>query len=99
MLVHWKSNTPTNWKRNSILSALHRAKQISLNFPEEDKSIKKTFPNAGYPYNFVTNTIHKFKVPKIHEETLLSTHWFDGRKEVHINLPFCNTNYKQSRKF
>ena len=97
--VHWKSNTPTNWKRNSILSALHRAKQISLNFPEEVKLIKKTFLNAGYPYTFVNNTIRNFEVPIQQVETLLPTHWFDDRKEVHINLPFCNANYKQSRKF
>ena len=89
---------PTNWKRNSIPSALDRAKQISWNFQEEVKSIKKTFLNAGYPYNFVISTIHNFEVPKQHEETLLPSYWFDNRKE-NINLPFCNANYRQSRKF
>ena len=30
--AHWKSNTPTSWKRNSILSSLHRAKRITSNW-------------------------------------------------------------------
>ena len=33
------------------------------------------------------------------KKSLLPTQWFDDRKEIHINLPLCNANYKQSRKF
>ena len=53
----WKSQTPKNWKRNSLLSTLHHAKRISSNYPRKVLSIKNTFLNAGYPYKFVMNTI------------------------------------------
>ena len=86
--VHWKFNTPTNGKRIPILNALHRAKQISSSFPEEAVSIKKTFLKAGYPYGFVTNTIHNFDFPKQLAEIYSPTHCFDDRKEVYIYLPF-----------
>ena len=52
--IHWKSNTPTSWKRNSILSSLHRAKRITSNWEQEVQSIKNTFLKAGYPYKLLT---------------------------------------------
>ena len=62
------------------------------------RSIRETFRKAGYPYNFVNDTIDKFENPS-EPDTLFPTHWFDERRTININLPYCKNNEKQSYNF
>ena len=96
--VHWKSAIPERWKRNTILGALHRAKQIATNWKAEVKAIKQSFIKAGYPVKLINEVIHDFENPKSNE-TIIPVHWFDERPKIGIRLPFCRTNEVESRKF
>ena len=44
------------------------------------------------------NTIQNFERPNT-EETIIPTQWFDDRRKININLPFCHANEAQSKKF
>ena len=88
---HWSSQVPLSYKRNVILTALHRAKRISSNLATELKNIKSIFRKAGYPLWFIEKTIDEFMNPK-EDETIILTHWFDERKTISIRLPYCRQN-------
>ena len=88
--VHWSSKVPKRYKRNSILGDLHRAKRISDNFSTEVSKIKQKFLAADFPPRFVDSVIKQFMESK--EETIVPTNWFDERKFILIELPFCEQN-------
>ena len=96
--VHWKSAIPERWKRNTILGALHCAKQIATNWQEEVKTIRQSFIKSGYPAKFVNDVIQDFDNPKS-DETIIPVHWFDDRVKVGIRLPICRKNEVESKKF
>ena len=67
--VHWKSAIPHKWKRNTILSALHRAKRIATNSQEEVQAIKRPFGiRTGYPAKFVNEVMNDFENPTARDD-------------------------------
>jgi len=89
---HWTSAVPFIYKKNIILGDLHRASKISSNFDLEITRIKQKFRKAGYPWNFINNTITKF-----HQEKpcpLIPDWLFEERTEVYFRVPFCQKNEK-----
>ena len=64
LLVHWSSKIPTRYKRNAITDEYHRAKRIANDFNFEVKRTTKKFLSAGYPRNFIRNTIEYFSKDK-----------------------------------
>ena len=49
MPTHWSSQVPSNWKRNRMMGALHRAKRISTSSESDTKEITEIYRKAGYP--------------------------------------------------
>ena len=98
--VHWSSQTPLKWKRNTVINALHRAKRITTNWKTEVELIKNKFIKAGYPRKFVESVINNYDNPRTDDSTIIPTHWFDDpRKTVLIRLPYCRQNEKESSTF
>ena len=48
--VHWSSQVPRNWKKNAILTLLHRAKRIASSWESEVRKIKEIFSKASLSY-------------------------------------------------
>ena len=97
--VHWSSQVPTNWKRNAINGALHRAIRISTNFDADVNKIINVFVQAGYPRRFIQSTIDNFKQKQDEEEKLILDYFFEERKRIFIKLPYCTENAQLSRRF
>ena len=49
VLIHCSSQVPSNWKRNRMMGALHRAKRISTSSESDMKEITEIYRKAGYP--------------------------------------------------
>ena len=58
--VHWSSKIPIRYKRNALIGHLHTAKRIASNFDKEIPRIREKYRNAGFPSNFVNETILNF---------------------------------------
>ena len=89
LTVHWSSQVPKNWKKNAILTSLHRVKRIASSWESEVRKIKETFSKAGYPMWFIDKTVNEFTRPALNQETILPTQWFDDRKSITHEIPFC----------
>ena len=63
--MHWFSEIQTRYKRNAITGELHRAKSIADDFNFEVKRVTKKFLFAGFPRNFLRNTIEYFSKGKM----------------------------------
>ena len=96
--VHWSSQVPRNWKKNAILTSLHRAKRIASSWESEVRKIKEIFSKAAYPMWFINKTINDFIHPTSYHETILPTQWFDDRKSINIEIPFCKSNEDETKK-
>ena len=96
--VHWSSQVPKNWKKNAILTSLHRAKRIASNWESEIKKIKETFSKAGYPMWFIDKTVNEFTRPAPNQDTILPTQWFDDRKSITLEIPYCKRNEDETKK-
>ena len=95
--IFWTSRVPKRYKRNALKTDLHRAKQISSDFENEIKRIKKKYRDAGYPPRFIEAVIKEFLEPQDLEEI---PNWlFEDRQSIMIRLPFCETNESESWKF
>ena len=97
--THWKSEVPTNWKRNCIIGALHRAKRISTDFDKDIKTLENSFINAGYSKRFISHTINTFLNDSSQDDNIIPNFLFEERKKVFIKLPFCGKNEKLSKTF
>ena len=111
-LCHWiKSNRPqtslpkpkpkplSNWKRNCITGALHRAKRISTDFDKDIKTLETSFINARYPKRFISHTINNFLNDSSEDDNFIPNFLFEKRKKFFIKLPFCGKNEKLSKTF
>ena len=94
--MHWSSKIPTRHKRNAITGELYRAKRIANDFNFEVKRIDKKFLSAGYPKNFIRNTIEYFDKD---EDGYIIPEWlFDERKLIMLRLPFSVSNEKFTKR-
>ena len=56
--VHWSSKIPIRYKRKAIIGDLHRVKRIESSLDKEIRRIRGKYRTAGFPSNFVNETIH-----------------------------------------
>ena len=71
---------------------MQRAKRIAYGFNFEVKRITKKFLSAGFPENFIRNTVEYFNKDKNY---YIVPEWlFDERKLIIIRLPFSESNEK-----
>ena len=97
--MHWKSEVPSQWKRNCILEELHRAKSINGNFDQEIESIRR-YLNAGYPRPFMTSTLRNFQNKSLDDdEKLIPDYMFKERRKNHIQIAHCVNDDKICKKF
>ena len=90
--VHCSSEIPIRYKRNAIIGELHRAKRITSNFGKEIRRIKEKYRNAGFPSNFVNETIRNFKTET--EVTIIPEWLCEERKIFTVRLPYSSANVK-----
>ena len=74
---HWYSQVPTNWKRNSMVGALHREKRLSTNLESDIKEITEFYLKAGSPKRVIQATINRFRHQTDKEESLIPEYTFD----------------------
>ena len=79
------------YKHNPIIEELHRVKQVASNFDIEIRRIREKYRNAGFPSNFVYETISNFK-----QETIIPEWLFEERKIFTLRLPYSSGNEKFS---
>ena len=79
------------YKHNPIIEELHRVKQVASNFDIEIRRIRENYRNAGFPSNFVYETISNFK-----QETIIPEWLFEERKIFTLRLPYSSGNEKFS---
>ena len=58
--IHWSSKIPKQYKRNTITTDLHRARNRTSNMKEEIQTIHKKFIKADYPRPFVNSVINQY---------------------------------------
>ena len=90
--MHWSSKIPTRYKRNAITGELQRAKRIAGGFNFEVKRITKKFSSAGFPENFIRNTVEYFNKDK--HDYIIPEWLFDERKLIIIRPTFSESNEK-----
>ena len=95
--MHWSLKIPTRYKRNAITGELHRAKRIANDFNFEVKRITKKFLSAGFPKNFIRNTIEYFN--KDEDDYIIPEWLFDKRKLIILRPPFSVSNEKFTKSF
>ena len=95
--VHCSSEIPIRYKRNAIIGELHRAKRITSNFGKEIRRIKEKYRNAGFPSNFVNETIRIFKTET--EVTIIPEWLCEERKIFTVRLPYSSANEKFSKLY
>ena len=95
--IHWQSKTPKNYKRNAILTELHRAKRISDNYTEEINISKTKYVKAGFPNKFVESVIRQCNTEK--DEKIIPDYLFEERRFITIEIPYCYRNEKASKRF
>ena len=71
--VHWTSKIPVRYKRNAVISELHRVKKIASNFDIEIKRIVNKYTAAGFPTRFVRSIIDNLEISK---ENLIIPQWY-----------------------
>ena len=96
-LVHWTSKIPVRYKRNAIISELHRAKKIVSNFDTEIKRVVTKYTAAGFPSRFDHSIIYNFDSNK--DNLIISQWFFDERKAFTIHLPFSPSNERFVKTF
>ena len=94
---HWSSKIPKNYKRNSILTELHRAEKIADNFDSEIRKTRLKFKNAGFPSRYIESVINSHKYDK--NEFIIPPNLFEERKTVLIELPYCTNNEIDQHQF
>ena len=62
------------------------------------RKIKETFSKAGYPIWFIDKTVNESTRPAPNQETIPSTQWFDDRKSITLEIPFCKRNEDETKK-
>ena len=82
----WSSKTPTRYKRNTITVELYRVQRIANDFNLEVKPITKKFLSAGFPRNFIRNTIEYLNKDK--DDFIIPECLFDERKLIILRLLF-----------
>ena len=88
--VHWTSKIPVRYKRNAIISELHRAKKIATNFDMEIKRVVNKYTVAGFPSRSVHTITNNFNSGK---GNLIIPQWlFDEREAFTIHPPFSPSN-------
>ena len=90
--MHLSSKIPTRYKRNAITGELHRAKRIANDFNFEVKRMTKKFLSAGFPRNFIRNTIGHFNKDK--DDYIIPEWLSDERKLIILQLEFSEPNEK-----
>ena len=95
--AHCSSEIPIRYKRNAIIGELHRAKRITSNFGKEIWRIKEKYRNAGFPSNFVNETIRIFKTET--EVTIIPEWLCEERKTFTVRLPYSSVNEKFSKLY
>ena len=93
MPTHWKSEVPTQWKRNNCITGdSHRAKRIATDFDKEVKNIRYRYSNAGYPKAFPSHTVKSFLQKEKEKDEILIPHFlfYERTKSfVRLLLLFC----------
>ena len=56
------------------------------------------FSKAGYPMWFIDKTVNKFTRPAPNQDTILPTQWFDDRKSIPLEIPYCKRNEDETKK-
>ena len=104
--THWSSCIPKRYKRNSIITDLHRAKRIATDFNKEVKIIRNKFIKADYPRGFINNVIKQFNQDQLHneiteeDEPLIPPDFFEIEKPFHLlYLPYREKNEAKSKDF
>ena len=87
---HWTSAVPKHCKNNVIIGDLHRVKNLSSNFEQDERIIRDRYIKAGYPFCFINSIIEDFNQEK--EDLLTLTSLFEKRKEVSFQISFCKRN-------
>ena len=95
--THWTSKVPKRYKRNAIMTELHRAKSISDNFQNELNKTRTKYKGAGFPPRFVESVITQFGIEK--EEKIIPDYLFEERGFLPVNIPFCDKNEIISKRF
>ena len=95
--VHWSSKIPTRYKHNGITGELHRANRIANDFNIEVKRITKMLLSAGFPRNFIRNTVEYFNKDK---NDYVITEWlFDDQMLIILRLMFLESTEKVTERF
>ena len=58
--VNCSFKIPIRYNRNAVIGELYKAKRIAPNFDEEIRRIRERYRIAGFPTNFVNETIQNF---------------------------------------
>ena len=58
--IHWTSKVPKRYKRNAENGDLSRSNQISMNFDQEEETVRENYRVLGSPTRFVNNFIRQF---------------------------------------
>ena len=58
--IHWSSEIPKRYKRNTTTTDLHWAGNIASNMKEEIQTIRKKFVTADYPRPFANSVIKQY---------------------------------------
>ena len=73
--IHLSSKIPKQYKRNTITTDLHRARNRTSNMKEEIQTIHKKFIKADYPRPFVNSVINQYN-NKIMEQQIDNAVYF-----------------------
>ena len=59
---------PKKYKKNAIITDLHRAKKISSNFNNEVKRIKAKYKSARFLVNFTYSVVRQFQEHRVEKK-------------------------------
>ena len=91
--VYWSSQVPRNWKKNAIVTSLHRAKRIASSL-----EIKEAFSKAAYPMRFINKIISEFIDPTLYrQETIFPTPWFASTTTNQSQLKFHSASVMKTK--
>ena len=96
--VFWSSRIPKRYKRNAIVSELHRALKIASDFDLELTRIRQKFHDVGYPKRYVESVIRDFR-QDASDDCLIPSWLFEDRPTKYVRLPFCENNEHLSKLF
>ena len=75
--MHCSSKTTSRYQRNAITGESHKARRIANDFSFEVKRLTKELLSAGFPRNFIGNTIEYFNKDK--DDYIIPEWSFDER--------------------